>query len=484
MIGVSRDRERAVRDSHEAEVFKKCLACQTRPASIRCFDCLRDHRAELMCYGCSRRVHAEKPQHAYEYATFKDMLLPEDERSLQDSDCLPANSFFRLETKEKASRPYYETTIDPTTNDNSLIAGAEVFTQATDSPAKKQYQTFGRRSDRGLPHKQPESSPNRQGRTDAEFDKENMKVANRRLGARGGDHTGMDGRREVLKSRGSQEKTRELNGAEQARLKASAEKDKYLKPTREPAYEKSYDIKRVAAPPRVERTILREVTNHPVEHYKSPVDSSGNSKLQRERSSRMLNSQSSADRSEKKCDTRHESPPRGKDVLKVSVDPVSRPTPTKTPTKPAKEQRLLSGSNWKARGRGQEVPAQALHSPAYLYSVTELHRTELESLKTRHRVELDRLESELASRSKNFDAEVKSLREELRETSADASELQANVGLLSQERRTREGGSEPEDAERTPQRRKPTASGKQLRELLERTWTRGGAEAVAKELRG
>ena len=427
MIGVSRPREREQRDSHEAEVFKKCQACQTRPASIRCEDCLRDRHPDLMCYGCSRRVHSEQSHHAYEYATFRDMLLPEDERSLQESDCFPADNLFKLESK--ASKPYYEASIDPTTNEHSLVAAVDIYTPPTDSPAKKQYQTFGRRSDITLQAKQSDIGSKRVDKLHPTYDKENFKRNNQPSEENQSSNSGRKRGLAQPNLRSSKQLSQHQSAVDQYSIKASAEKQKYLRPAHESAQSREADYRKAKVPPRHDRQILREVTNYQVEDQSRHRDETGSLNVHKDRDARMLNSHSSKDRSGSRVEQRHESPNKSRDVQLVSTEPMSRGTPNKTPNKAAKEQRLLSGSSWKTRARPQSEQAHMLHSPAYLDSVTELHKTELDSLKTRHKVELDRLESELTNLAKNYDAEVKSLRSELRQTSEDASEVHHRVVL-------------------------------------------------------
>lgn len=455
MNGVSRKRPAEVAEPPESEVFKKCYICRARPASIRCGDCLREHRAELMCYGCSRKVHSEKLHHAYEYATFKDMLLQEEEKSFQDTDSFPTNSLMKMEGR--SSKPFYDDDNDRMTQDASFISAVDAFAHQNDSPTKRQYQTFGRRSDQFSPQNKFGNSPTKSVQNASEpEDKEN----------RPRDRHGNERHERLLREAS---RSRLLSGSSKPRVLEEAANSNQgkshhhsistntssnnQKAVEERTPIRDNDERRQRLPPRNERAILREVAvNNQTEKPVSRPEQD-NSESKYTRTSRPINNSRSYDRAAAAREFEESSPVKVTDQNKLPQDSSRGYTPTKSVSKQGTEHRLLSGSNWKSKSKATDNHPQLMHSPAYIDSITELHKTEIESMKTKHRVEIDRLESELCSMSKTYESELKMLKDGAKEAYEELTELHIKVDWRLPERGTREGRAQPEDPEQPSQGR-------------------------------
>ena len=112
-----------------------------------------------------------------------------------------------------------------------------------------------------------------------------------------------------------------------------------------------------------------------------------------------------------------------------------------TPTRPVNKEFTgrMSGLSSKAletshnRGRTLEgignMNTSILHSPIYVESITELHKTEIEGLKTRHRLDMDRLESQVNEQCKEYSRELKEARAEICRCHEEIGQLDTRVGM-------------------------------------------------------
>lgn len=425
MNGVNRKRQVEAIDISETEVFKKCYICRQRPYSIRCADCHRDHRAELMCYSCSRKVHSDNLQHAYEYATFREMLVQEEERSFQDTDSFPANGLLRLESR--GGKPFYDDEHDRLTQEGSLISAVDVFVHPTDSPAKKQYQTFGRRSDRVLQGRFGENSSEKHQKNYGKENKENYSGQQFPIEKNLKDISKHKNLSTIDPHESHEETVNFFQHRPQNQQRQMSPIGGSDKPNHDRLLYRDTDDRRPRLPPRNERSILRELQSNPQGDRGTNKYEQGTPQTKQDRAVKSSHNSGSIDHLPPMKSQDFTSPLKISDFSKVQAEGLKGFTPSRSGTKNGHDQRLLSGSCWKSKSKGTENQPQLLHSPAYIDSITELHRTEIESMKTKHRVEIDRLESELSKANKNFECEVRSIKDGAKEVYEEVSRLHLRV---------------------------------------------------------
>ena len=392
MLSESKNRQGELNESIEPEVFRKCLHCKTRPASIRCAECQKERGVELLCYGCSRKAHTDRPNHNYVYATFKDMLLTDEYRST-DTEPIQRHNVLEQSSATGADSRHLAAMADTLHSKNDHYAQsphkssyfrdtdkqpmrATPRGQSKQTSNRKDYQTFGYGEQ--AEDRQP-NSKNVMHHLEQLSNKENLGTGN--FGA--GRHNPNNGHSKYMNPKAiSSPQSNKEEQVKQVNLKPVQQADSFNSYQNQPS-SKDYKVPKPREP-------FSEAQSYPEPHNN------------RAKASRY----SDEERVTGATDTRDASPDQL--ILKRNHPEDHNRTPIgKTPA--TRESRLLAGSNNKSR-KVNESHSTLLHSPMYVESITELHRTEIESLKTKHRVEIERLQHELTYKDKECAKELKHLK--------------------------------------------------------------------------
>jgi len=394
-------------DTPEPQVFRKCQDCKSRPASIRCNDCKTEDGVELFCYGCSRKAHSEKSYHNYEYATFKEMLLNDEFCQLDEEQQGNNSSYFNSRSynarakilSESHESLEEETAQHPLRGNNylGLRNSSNVFQPRTNlaindkhSPGRKDYQTFGKSGERDKEREKDKGAQTGDSWSGGYFmsNKENYQ------------DTGNFGH--VLKT----SKENDLSAYKKythPKINSSLHSESVDTVKLIPGSGEANNL-RQSGVGRRDREILRPIDVSPVDPNKRQTAG-----LRRNLDSRRNNNLSAINNSPEN----NKSLARKESKNLVEEEKSSATTPTRSLAQDLRNTskgRELSYSRTKGmEGLGNSI----LHSPIYIESITELHKTEIEGLKTRHRLELEKIENQLNEQNKVYHLEVRELTKEL-----------------------------------------------------------------------